>query len=217
MTTAADVIDQVLDRLDEPRTAPVFWSRSELLGYLNDGLVELTLIACHLTSETTYNMISAKLQAVPSGAIALIHAEYAGQPVEKSSIELFDRENPNWDAQSGILRKWAPCGMDAWFLDRHPTAAASVVLTTVDQPVVLAETDVVDLEEEYINGLQDYVFHMARFKEGGAEFEQAMDAYDSFTEKAGMRGQRTFAEQWLVWSRDPNADTGESYSTLDRS
>jgi len=217
MATGADVIDQVLDRLEESRSNPIFWSRSELLGYLNDGLIELTLIAGHLVSENTYRIIGAKLQAVPATAIALIHVSYASEMVEKSSIEYFDRENPNWDRQYGILHKWAPCGLDAWFVDRHPIAATSVSLTTLDQPTVLAETDTVDLEDEYINGLQDYVFHMARFKEGGAEFQQAMEDYDGFTERAGLRGQRTFSEQWTVWSRDPNADTGESYSTLDRS
>lgn len=216
MATASSVIDDVLDRLQESRTSPIFWSRSELLTFVNDGFLEFTLMAGQLTTEATYRIIGAKIQAVPITAIALIHVSYASEMVEKSTVERFDRQNPNWEAQYGILQKWSPCGLDKWILDRHPTSATNVSLTTLDNPQPLEESSSIDLAPEYVEALTDYVFHMARFKEGGAEFQQAMEAYDNFQNKAGKRAQKTFAEQYVFWARLPNANTGPDYSTMDR-
>ncbi len=217
MATAGSVIDDVLDRLQESRTDPIFWSREELLVFVNDGFLEFTLMAGQLTTEATYAVIGAKVQAVPITAIALIHVSYSSEMVEKSTIERFDRQNPNWEAQYGILQKWSPCGLDKWIVDRHPTSALSVSLTTLDIPPDLEEASAIDLAPEYVEALIDYVFHMARFKEGGAEFQQAMPAYDDFQNKSGLRGQKTWSEQYVFWARNPAADTGPAYSTLDRS
>lgn len=214
-TTAAQVITAVLQRLEESTIAPIFVLRSELLQFLNDGFLEFQLIANQLTSERTYAMIGAKLQSVPIGAIAVINVRYQDNAIEKSSVEQFDRANANWDVQYGILRKWAPCGLDRWFVDRQPAAAASATLTTLDEPTALAEADVIDLEQEYIDGLTDYVFHMARFKESGAEFQQSMENYDKFLNIAGLHMKQTMAEQYTAFARDTNADTGDGYSTLD--
>lgn len=215
--TAGEVIDAVLDRVNEDTADPVFWSRAELLTQLNEGLLEFTLIAGQLTSQRTYSMIGAKLQAVPDGAIAIVHVAYADKKIEKGTVENFDRTDSNWDATRGILTKWAPCGLDRWFCDRTPTAAYNVTLTTLDQPTTLEEDDTIDLDAEYIEGLTAYVFHMARFKESGPELDQAMDVYDEFRKISGHRAQRTFAQMSVLWARDPGADTGGGYSTMDRS
>lgn len=212
---ASQVIDQALQRFDEDTADPIFVTRAELLQHLNDGFLELQLLAAQLTSERTYTLIGAKLQSVPDGAIAIMHVAYANKPIEKSSVENFDRENPNWDAQYGILHKWAPCGLDRWFVDRQPTAALNVTLTTLNQPTTLTETDAIDLEQEYVDGLTEYVYHMARFKESGAEFQQAQEQYDQFLNIAGLRQKQSFAEQFELWAHDPNADTGIGYSTLE--
>lgn len=217
MATAGSVVDDALDRLQESRTTPIFWSRAELLIFVNEGFLEFTISAGQLTTETTYPLIGAKIQAIPVTAIALIHVSYASEMVEKSTIERFDRANPNWESQYGVLQKWSPCGLDKWIVDRHPTSALSVSLTTLDNPQPLEEDSEIDLAPEYIEALTDYVFHMARFKEGGAEFQQAMPAYDDFQNKTGLRGQKTWSEQYVYWARNPNADTGPNYSTLDRS
>lgn len=218
ITTAGNILDQVLDRLDESRTSPVFWSRAELLIILNDGFLEFTLLAGQFTSEQTYNLIGAKLQAVPIGSIALMHVSYNGKKIEKSTVENFDRANANWDAQSGLLTKWAPCGLDRFFVDRHPTAAGTTItLVTLDEPQIISESTVIDLDQEYIDALTEYVFHFARFKESGAELQQSMANYDLFLDKSGHKAKRTFAQEFLTFSRDPDADTGEGYSTTDRS
>jgi hypothetical protein len=217
-TTAGQILDQVLDRLEESRTNPIWVSRAELLVHLNDAFLEYTLIAGQMTSERTYALIGAKLQSVPQGAIAIIHVSYANKRIRKSSIENFDRENPKWDGLAGLLTKWGPAGLDRWAIDRHPTAAGTnVTLVTLDDPPQLTEASVIDLAQEYIDGLTEYTFHFGRFKEGGAEFVQAMPNYDLFLEKSGHQAQRTFSQQFTSFSRDPNADTGEGYSTIDRS
>lgn len=218
MATAGDVIDAALYRLDQSLTvsAAQFWTRTELLILVNDGFLEFTLIAGQMVSENNVALAAGNIQDVPSTAIAVIHVSYASEYVEKSSLELFDRGDPDWESKYGILRKWAPMGLNHWIADRYPISSVTVALTTLDKPPVLIESDDIDLAEEYVSALIDYVFHMARFKEGGGEFAQSMDAYDEFRSTAGLQEQQTYAEQWLLWSRDPNADTGPDYSTLER-
>ncbi len=218
MATAGDVIDAALYRLDESTSSPIFWSRAELLIFVNDGFLEFTLIAGQMVSENPMTLANfVNLQNVPTGAIAIIHVSRNSVMVEKVSLEHLDREDPGWQSKSGTPREWVPVGLNHWIVDRTPLVNTVVSVTTLDEPALLAEDDDIDLAEEYVDALIDYVFHMARFKEGGAEFAQAVGDYDSFRNKAGLREQRTFSEQWLLWARDPAADTGEDYSTMDRS
>ncbi len=102
-------------------------------------------------------------------------------------------------------------------INKQPTSALLVTLQTLEQPPTLAETDDLQVEPEYQKALEDYVFHVARFKEGGLEFQMAQPAYDDFTSKAGMRAEKTFKEMFVIWGRTPQAgDTGGGYSTLER-
>ncbi len=73
---ASEIITNVLHRLEEDPAAPVFWSREELLGFLNEGNVELVLISGYLTSERQQQLIGAKVQSVPPDAITLLGVQY---------------------------------------------------------------------------------------------------------------------------------------------
>jgi len=169
-TTAGQVIDDVLDQLEEDHAAPIFWNRAELLQFVNDAYLEFLLISGHLVKEYKYDLISAKVQSIPSGAIAAIHIAYNNKKIEKVTVEHFDRENPNWVNETGVLKKWAPMGLQHWINDRHTVLPRSVTIATLDRPPVFAEETVIDLAQEYIDALTEYVFHMARFKESGLEF-----------------------------------------------
>jgi len=81
----------------------------------------------------------------------------------------------------------------------------------MDIPGELEEGTYIDLAPEYIEALTNYVFHTARFKEGGAEFGQSMTNYDLFLNKAGLQEARTFIEQFALWAAIPAAKTGEDY------
>jgi len=217
MALASEVISKVLYRLEEDTASPVFWSRAEILILLNEGYIEFVLMSGYLQSQSTYSMIGSKMQAPPDDCMGLIGVQWASKPIEKTTIEGFDESNRRWDYKNGYLSQWAPCGLDRWFCDATPQLAYDVQLITLDQPAALAEASTILLEDEYIEALEDYTFSCARFKEGGGEFRDAQPAYDDFTEKAGLREQKTFSEMMVMWGRDPNQDTGGGYSTLDRS
>lgn len=217
MATAAEVLDNVLFRLEEDTDDPVFWSREELLILLNEGYIEFVLMSGYLQSQSNYQMIGSKMQATPDNCMGLLGVQWQSKPIEKTTIEGFDESNRRWDYLNGYLSQWAPCGLDRWFCNATPQLAFTVNLITLDQPAELAEDDEIELEAEYIKALEDYTFSCARFKEGGGEFQQGQESYDDFASKAGMREQKTFSELFALWARDPNADTGGGYSTLDRS
>ncbi len=217
MATAAEVITNALYRLEEDPVSPIFWSRAELLILLNEGYIEFVLGSGYKQSQSNYTPIGSKMQALPENCMGLIGVQWQSKPIEKTTIEGFDESNRRWDYLNGYLSQWAPCGVDRWFMNATPQQAFTVNLITLDQPAALAEGDTIGLEDEFIKGLEDYLFSCARFKEGGGEFRQAQESYDDFSAKAGMRETKTFSEMFTLWNRDPSADTGGGYSTLDRS
>ena len=112
--TATQIINDVLDRLAEDNANPVFWLRSELLAILNEAFIELTLMAGQNTNDTTLSLVGSHFQTIPDTSIALFNVVYAELPVQKTSLELMDRANANWDAYNGpLIKKWAPCGLNA--------------------------------------------------------------------------------------------------------
>ncbi len=78
---ASDLITNVLNRLAEDPVSPIFWSREELLVFLNDGNLELVLLSGYLNSERQQQLIGAKVQAVPPDAIALLGVQYCSMNI----------------------------------------------------------------------------------------------------------------------------------------
>ncbi len=78
---ASEVITNVLNRLAEDPVSPIFWSREELLVFLNDGNLELVLLSGYLNSERQQQLIGAKVQAVPPDAIALLGVQYCSMNI----------------------------------------------------------------------------------------------------------------------------------------
>lgn len=199
---------------------PAFYTRDEAFTHLNEALMELALIAGHPTSEASIALTdSVHFQSLPSGAIALLHlANSSSRFLRKTTIEKIDRSNADWyRGATGTPQRWAPVGLyPNFFVDKRPT---SVTLTgvTLDEPTTIAETTTIDLPDEYIEAIEEYVFHMLRFKEGGQEFALAMSAYDEFLHRAGHAEKRSMSEQYTLWAKEPAGDTGGGYSTSERS
>ena len=217
MAQGRDVIDSVLDMLEESRTAPIFWTRTELLTYLNDGMAEFNLMTGKFQSERVYSLTSNTFQLVPSGIVAVLHISRNNVLIRKETLESLDRDRPTWmrySTVSGQIEKWGPVGINIFFVYPRPAVSGtSVTLVTLDIPPAIGENTVIPLDEEYVESLTDYVFHVARFKEGGAEFRQSMSAYESFRERGSSLTRRKIAEQSTLFVKEPAAETGGGYAT----
>lgn len=222
MATGGSVIDTVLRDLDESISVPIFWTRAELLTHLNDGLQELNLISGKFQVETpAFVPTTATLQTTPTGSIAVLHVSRSSQFLRKRRLEDMDRENKKWMQETSagnVIKQWGPVGLNLWFV--YPklfSGGSTLAIVTLDQPGTIGEGTTIALDEEYIDALEMYVFHMARFKEGGAEFQQSMEAYDKFREICGHVATRKMSEQYTLWSKEPAGETGANYGTISRS
>jgi len=213
--TASEVIDQTLELLDEDPLNPVFWTREELLVHLNDAIREFNLIALKFQERVTSSLPqSVAFQVTPLGAIAVLEISRGDVFLRKRVLEGMDREQPRWQLQTGARPKqWGPVGINLFFLSPNPTTNQSLELTLLQQPMILSEDTVIDLDDEYVDALGDYVFHMARFKEGGAEFQQSLKQYESFRSVSDSALRRRVAENHILLVEEPGADTGPGYTT----
>jgi len=222
MATGGSIVDTVLLELEESITTPVFWTRAELLQHVNDGLLELNLLTGKFQSENAaFAPTTATLQSTPSGAICVLHVSRNSLFLRKRTLEEMDKENRKWmrEISSGnVIKQWGPVGLNLFFVyPRLLAATSTLTIVTLDIPATIGEATVIALDNEYIDAIEQYVFHMARFKEGGAEFQQSMAAYDEFREMCGALASKKMSQQYGLWAKEAAADTGTAYATIPRS
>lgn len=222
MATGGSIIDTVLRELEESITTPVFWTRAELLQHLNDGLLELNLITGKFQSENAaFAPTTATLQSTPAGAICVLHVSRSSLFLRKRTLEEMDKENRKWMkiiSSGNVIKQWGPVGLNLFFVyPKLLSSGSTLTIVTLDIPATIGEATVIALDNEYVNGLEQYVFHMARFKEGGAEFQQSIAAYDVFRTVCGSLASKKLSEQYGLWAKEAAADTGSRYSTIPRS
>lgn len=222
MATGGSIIDTVLRELEESISTPVFWTRAELLQHLNDGLLEMNLLTGKFQSENSaFAPTTATLQSTPAGAICVLHVSRSSQFLRKRTLEEMDKENRKWMrsvSAGNVIRQWGPVGLNLFFVYPKLTAPGSTLtIVTLDIPATIGEATNIALDTEYISALEQYVFHMARFKEGGAEFQQSIEAYDFFRIQCGALASKKMSEQYGLWAKEAAADTGSRYATSPRS
>jgi len=219
--SGAEVIDTVLERLEET-IAPIFWTRPEMLLYVNEGMKELNNLAAKLHLESGVVTDSTdNFYAPPTDTIAVMAASVGDKSLERVTLEDLDREDRFWEGKTGtILKRWAPIGCNLFAIFPRPTLAGgsiTVDFVVMKLPASIADNgDPIDMDDEFIESIQDYTFHIARFKEGGPEFSNAMTAFTNALARMGDVARKVYSQQPVIWTSEPALDTGPSYSTPDR-
>jgi hypothetical protein len=218
--SGAEVIDLVLKRLDET-ISPIFWTRPEMLLYLNEGMKELNNLAAKLHLESGVVTDSTdNFYAPPTDTIAVMAASVGDKSLERVTLEDLDREDRFWEGKTGtILKRWAPIGCNLFAIFPRPTVASSVTVDFVVMKLPASiedNNDAIDMDDEFIESIEDYTFHISRFKEGGPEFAHAMAAFKNALERMGDVARKVYSQQPVIWTAEPALDTGPSYSTPDR-
>jgi hypothetical protein len=201
----AVLIDRVLLRLAELYpTSPKHWTRSELLGWMNDAITELNLIAGYLTQTSsvswsqTNNVIS-----LPADTIVPLELYYNNEVIKKYTVEGLDSKF-NWnDGSVGYKPKaWCPIGTTKILVyPLSQKAAQSLSVVTVYQQDSVVEAGVeLEVMPQYIEAIEHYMFARARFKEGGAEFQQADIDYGRFSEMASELKLRCGRQRRVGWN-----------------
>lgn len=101
--TAKSIIDKASVQLLDPQN--IRWTRSELLGWLNDGQRQIVMMAPNATNKVaTVALESGTRQNIPEDGWTLIEVirymgtdgQKAGRAVRLASREMLDAYNPNW-------------------------------------------------------------------------------------------------------------------------
>jgi len=237
--SGAQVIDLVLKRLDET-ISPIFWTRPEMVLYLNEGMKELNNLSAKLHLESGVITDSDdNFYAPPTDTIAVMSASVGDKSLERVTLEDLDREDRFWESKTGtILKRWAPIGCNLFAIFPRPGVpttssafttgfssgfgAGGFLTITVDfvvmkLPATIEDNgDPIDMDDEFIESIEDYTFHIARFKEGGPEFAHAVAAFKNAIERMGDVARKVYSQQPVIWTAEPALDTGPSYSTPDR-
>jgi len=204
MAYANTILDQAIRRLNELSTsAPVHWTRAELLVFLNDGISELNLISADY--QTTVDVTINSSQAVwdiTSGIIAPLSVRVDDKYLIRESVEDLDKE---YDWEDPIYTRmdpktWAPVGLYKMvvFPRAFDTKTASVECLTQHTAVTDAAV-ALPVRPEYERPLEDYIVSRALFKEGGAEFQQGTEIYNRYVDAVNQLAGRNVLRAAPLW------------------
>lgn len=202
MIAASTIINQAIRRLSElSTTAPIHWTRSEILGWLNDAVVELNLITGELQGAEDVVLVDTEnIFPLSSSAIAPLSCSVGGKFLQRESIRDLDSES-TWEASDQTASApviFCPFGLTQILFHKRSSVTASVVV--LEKPDPLTDAIVaIPFQDQYAEALEDFCVSRAMFKEGGAEFQQAVAAYNRFLDTAQQLSGRNVLKKYPVW------------------
>ena len=212
LTDAKTIIDKASMMLAD--ASQTYWQKSELLGWLNDGQLEVaTIVPNSNTSTVSKILIAGVKQTVPIDSIRIIEfvknmgltGSVPGQAIRQVERKIMDRYTPNWvtdtaanvvihamyDAEdnNGVFYVWPP----------QPATPSYIEIIYSQIPVTIADINVgtkITIADYYQNVLLNYVLYraFARDSEGSGQFEKSQGHYKMFADAL-----------WVKYSLDNNA------------
>jgi hypothetical protein len=170
MTTPADIIATARTIYNDADSVLYRKEDAELLGYLNDGMREVSGLKPELfmtigDMECTAGEVEQAVSFADAQALVevlCIHDSTALTPFDFATLSAF---RPGWRTDAaGAAQQWSKLQGDPLRFFIYPKAPASQTLDVryIRIPTVLALTDVIDeVPEAYIPALVDYVVYRA--------------------------------------------------------
>jgi hypothetical protein len=185
MATVSEVIDQILRRLDElSTTAPVHWTRAQVLVYVNDALNELNLIALEFQGSASLSINSTdNVYDVPDEIVAIAAVHVDREYLMRSTVDDLDKEIP-WEKSDQVrikVQHWAPLGLNKILIARRPHVEKTATLEGVLQHTAVTDSsESLPCRDEYVPIIEDFSVERATFREGGYELNHASGLYTNF-------------------------------------
>ncbi len=175
--TAKSIIDKASVQLTDPTNAR--WTRSELLGWVNDGQRQIIIITPSATNKVAVKKLDAGTrQSIPSDGWTLLEVirymgttgTKVGRAIRVTSRELIDSFNPNWhdDYPTVMPKHYVFDQQDQTIFYVYPPNNGNgyVQLNYAPIPVDLAtEDDVIAISDMFETALLDYVLYRANSKD----------------------------------------------------
>lgn len=172
-----------------------FWKQSARLGTGSPAVTVADQVWYTMNGSLTSNM----------------RVSFNNIPLSPSSWDDLDKGQSNWESDttaSGgdaptIPTIWCPGGLTSiaiWPADHvgGNTLTADGIAVT---PLLTADADFLDIGDEELQHLLDYIEHIAVFKEGGAEFEASMPLLEGCIKGAAARNALlTASSKFRTWA-----------------
>lgn len=199
----------VLERLGS--ASGTFWRTTELNAYIMEALrVFNACTGFWKTRKLAATTANAHWYSLPGTLTSAMRVEFNGVPLQPTSLHDLDYGQPNWESEttgSGgnvptTVKFWAPAGVTLiaiWPADA--TGNQGLLYDGIAAtPVLDDDADFVDLGQEELGLILDYVQHIATFKEGGKEFEASGELLQRFLAGVAKRNAQLMANaKWRRW------------------
>lgn len=176
-TTAKSIIDKASSLLLDPSN--VRWTRSELLGWINDAQRQIVLMSPNATNKVgIFQLIAGTRQSIPSDGWSLLDViRYMGTDGTKPgralrivSQEVLDAFNPNWHSStpSVVPQSYMFDQQDQTVFYVYPpnTGKGWVQVNYSPEPMELTlETQTITVRDIFQTAILDYVMYRACSKD----------------------------------------------------
>ena len=189
----SDLRAKLLDRLDGNS---VLYSNPELDYIINEAIRCTVLFtgfyraAVELPDHTVANQL---IYDVPSSIICTTSVAFEGRQLKKASLKRLAEMRRNWARDTvtvkGPMEFWSPIGTTKVVLNPIDDAGGhDLTFTGIATPDPLtAASDVMDLENEYVDLILEYGAHRLPLKEGGKVFADGSLQLNTFYSKMNER------------------------------
>lgn len=191
-TTRATLRARVQERL-----IPTFWGTTELNVYVNEALrvwnvltgynrniTSSVIVAPFLTSCTTFDIT----QFSPNGLLMLrLEVVDLGTHLDTLTFKELDELSPTWlsTGTGAAPTGWMHAGMDNILIYPNPDGDYTYSAYTIDKMTIpTTDIDYIQVGEEDMPAIVDYITFIARLKEGGKETQDAQSLLQSFIKAA---------------------------------
>lgn len=160
------------------------WSTTELLSYLNDGLLQISsLLPLLFTERATVTLDAGVYQAVPDGKRHLhrVISNGTGQIVREATQVSLDSQEPNWYARNPVsvvkyvINANLNHGNYLCYPPNDGTGQLDAIFT-IDPPVASADSTIA-IDSTYANHLLMFTLHRAFLKDSDALDQTKSDMY----------------------------------------
>lgn len=205
MGLANAILDQSIRRLNElSTTSPIRWTRAELMVFFNDAMDELNLIAAdYQTTDPVAINNTSNVWSLPTSVIGPFSVR-VGNYLIREHLEDLDKDSQWEDPMVARMnpKTWSSLGLSKIIITPRPTVAAIAYVEGLSQYSVVpdAAVDMISwIRPEYERSIEDFIISRAMFKEGGAEFQQAMVFYNRFLDTVQQLSGRNVIRRYPSW------------------
>lgn len=184
-----------------------FWSSTEATRAINESLRWWNLFTGYWRKqEVIVTVAGTVVYSLSSTLILPARVSFSSYPMDIGTVFDLDQGRPNWTSETTASGSpvptrpaiWCPIGMKAvaiWPADA--VGATTLVVDAVrSTPVLVNDTDFIDIGREEFSNLGGEALHLLTFKEGGTRWESTLHWHQDFLKAAMERNSMLYASDF---------------------